>query len=79
LPRSGRGPDEAAARTPVVLLGGGLRVRVVAAADHPSAYAAAPDRPGIAFADRSATPGAALCTSTLSLSGSSTTSGETRD
>jgi poly-gamma-glutamate capsule biosynthesis protein CapA/YwtB (metallophosphatase superfamily) len=47
----GAGPDDAAARTPVVLLGGGLRVRVVAATDHPSAYAAAPDRPGIAFAD----------------------------
>jgi poly-gamma-glutamate capsule biosynthesis protein CapA/YwtB (metallophosphatase superfamily) len=47
----GAGPDEAAARTPVVLPGGGARVRVVAAADHPSDYAAAPDRPGIAFAD----------------------------
>ena len=47
----GAGPDEAAARTPVVLQGGGLRVRVVAVTDHPSAYAAAPDRPGIAFAD----------------------------
>jgi poly-gamma-glutamate capsule biosynthesis protein CapA/YwtB (metallophosphatase superfamily) len=47
----GAGPDEAAARAPVVLHGGGLRVRVVAATDHPSAYAAAPYRPGIAFAD----------------------------
>jgi poly-gamma-glutamate capsule biosynthesis protein CapA/YwtB (metallophosphatase superfamily) len=47
----GAGPHEAAARTPVVLQGGGLRVRVVAVTDHPSAYAAAPDRPGIAFAD----------------------------
>jgi hypothetical protein len=47
----GAGSDEAAARNPVVLLGGGLRVRVVAATDHPSAYAAAPGRPGIAFAD----------------------------
>jgi poly-gamma-glutamate capsule biosynthesis protein CapA/YwtB (metallophosphatase superfamily) len=47
----GAGPDDAAARTPVVLTGGGLRVRVVAATDHPSAYAAAPGRPGIAFAD----------------------------
>src|SRR5215217_6132285 len=44
----GAGPDEAAARAPVVLPGGGLRVRVVAATDHPSEYAAAPDRPGIA-------------------------------
>jgi poly-gamma-glutamate synthesis protein (capsule biosynthesis protein) len=47
----GAGPDESAARRPVVLTGGGLRLRVVAATDHPSAYAAAPDRPGIAFAD----------------------------
>jgi poly-gamma-glutamate capsule biosynthesis protein CapA/YwtB (metallophosphatase superfamily) len=47
----GAGPDEAAARSPVVLVGGGLRVRVVAATDHPSDYAAGPDRPGIAFAD----------------------------
>lgn len=47
----GAGPDEAAARAPVVLVGGGLRVRVVAATDHPSDYAAGPGRPGIAFAD----------------------------
>src|SRR5215218_10090433 len=47
----GAGMDVAAARTPVVLRAGGLRVRVVAAADHPSDYAAAPDRPGIAYAD----------------------------
>jgi poly-gamma-glutamate capsule biosynthesis protein CapA/YwtB (metallophosphatase superfamily) len=47
----GAGPDEAAARAPVVLVGGGARVRVVAATDHPSDYAAGPDRPGIAFAD----------------------------
>jgi poly-gamma-glutamate synthesis protein (capsule biosynthesis protein) len=47
----GAGPHEAAARAPVVLQGGGLRVRVVAVTDHPSAYAAAPDKPGVAFAD----------------------------
>ena len=47
----GAGPHEAAARTPVVLQAGGLRVRVVAVTDHPTAYAAAPDRPGVAFAD----------------------------
>jgi poly-gamma-glutamate capsule biosynthesis protein CapA/YwtB (metallophosphatase superfamily) len=47
----GAGPDEAAARSPVVLPGGDLRVRIVAATDHPPSYAAAPDRPGIAFAD----------------------------
>jgi poly-gamma-glutamate synthesis protein (capsule biosynthesis protein) len=34
-----------------VLERGGLRVRVVALTDHPSAYAATHDRPGIAFAD----------------------------
>jgi poly-gamma-glutamate synthesis protein (capsule biosynthesis protein) len=47
----GAGPDDAVARTPVVLPGGDLRVRVVSVTDHPSAYAAAPDTPGIAFAD----------------------------
>jgi poly-gamma-glutamate capsule biosynthesis protein CapA/YwtB (metallophosphatase superfamily) len=47
----GAGPDDAAARSPVVLPGGDLRVRVVAVTDHPPAYAATPDRPGIAFAD----------------------------
>ena len=47
----GAGPDDAAARAPVTLRGGGERVRIVAVADHPPAYAAAPDRPGIAFAD----------------------------
>jgi poly-gamma-glutamate capsule biosynthesis protein CapA/YwtB (metallophosphatase superfamily) len=47
----GAGADDVAARTPVVVRGGGLRVRVVATADHPSGYAATADRPGIAFAD----------------------------
>jgi poly-gamma-glutamate synthesis protein (capsule biosynthesis protein) len=47
----GAGPDEAAARSPVVLVGGGLRVRVVAVTDDPPDYAAAPGRPGTAFAD----------------------------
>ena len=47
----GAGPHEAAARTPVVLQAGGLGVRLVAVTDHPSACAAAPDRPGVAFAD----------------------------
>jgi poly-gamma-glutamate capsule biosynthesis protein CapA/YwtB (metallophosphatase superfamily) len=51
IPVVGAGPDEAAARAPAVLPGGGLRVRVVALTDHPSEYAAGPDRPGIAFAD----------------------------
>jgi poly-gamma-glutamate synthesis protein (capsule biosynthesis protein) len=49
----GAGLDEAAARSPVVLGGGGLRVRVVAVTDHPTTYAAGVDRPGVAFADLS--------------------------
>ena len=47
----GAGPDVDAARTPVVLRGGGMSVRVVAATDHPYSYAARADRPGTAFAD----------------------------
>jgi poly-gamma-glutamate capsule biosynthesis protein CapA/YwtB (metallophosphatase superfamily) len=47
----GAGLDEAAARTPVVVEGGGARVRVVSVTDHPSSYAAGVDRPGIAYAD----------------------------
>jgi poly-gamma-glutamate synthesis protein (capsule biosynthesis protein) len=47
----GAGPDVAAARAPVVLPAGGLRVRIVSVTDHPASYAAAPGRPGIAFAD----------------------------
>jgi poly-gamma-glutamate synthesis protein (capsule biosynthesis protein) len=47
----GAGRDEAAARAPVILWGGGLRVRVVSVTDHPSESAAGPGRPGVAFAD----------------------------
>ena len=43
----GAGEDEAAARASRRL----GPVRIVAASDHPAAYAAGPDRPGIAFAD----------------------------
>jgi poly-gamma-glutamate synthesis protein (capsule biosynthesis protein) len=43
----GAGKDEAAARASRRL----GPVRIVAASDHPAAYAAGPDRPGIAFAD----------------------------
>jgi poly-gamma-glutamate capsule biosynthesis protein CapA/YwtB (metallophosphatase superfamily) len=43
----GAGADEDAARAPVVV----GRLRIVAASDHPPAYAAAPGRPGIAYAD----------------------------
>jgi poly-gamma-glutamate capsule biosynthesis protein CapA/YwtB (metallophosphatase superfamily) len=47
----GAGPDRASARTPRVLVGRGMRLRVVAVTDHPATYAAAPDRPGVAYAD----------------------------
>jgi poly-gamma-glutamate synthesis protein (capsule biosynthesis protein) len=47
----GAGSDHAAARASVVLQAGGMRVRVIAVTDHPSADAAGADRPGIAFAD----------------------------
>ena len=43
----GAGADEAAARTPARLPG----LRLVAVGDHPAAFAAGPDRPGIAYAD----------------------------
>jgi poly-gamma-glutamate capsule biosynthesis protein CapA/YwtB (metallophosphatase superfamily) len=49
---AGAGPEVAAARTPAILAApGGARVRVVATSDHPAAFAAADDRPGIAYAD----------------------------
>jgi poly-gamma-glutamate synthesis protein (capsule biosynthesis protein) len=47
----GAGPDEAAARAPALLSAGGTRLAVIGASDHPEAFAAAPDRPGIAYAD----------------------------
>ena len=47
----GAGPDLARARRPVTLAAGGLRVTVLGVTDHPPDFAAAPDRPGVAFAD----------------------------
>ena len=47
----GAGPNETAARAPVVLEAAGVRLAVVAFSDHPAEYAARPDRPGIAFAE----------------------------
>jgi poly-gamma-glutamate capsule biosynthesis protein CapA/YwtB (metallophosphatase superfamily) len=47
----GAGPNEAAARRPAVLERDGFRVAVLGVADHPADFAAAADRPGIAFAD----------------------------
>jgi poly-gamma-glutamate capsule biosynthesis protein CapA/YwtB (metallophosphatase superfamily) len=46
---AGADPDEA--RAPAVLEAGGYSLGVIAAADHPADYAAAPGRPGVAFAD----------------------------
>jgi poly-gamma-glutamate capsule biosynthesis protein CapA/YwtB (metallophosphatase superfamily) len=47
----GAGPDVGAARRPAVLRAGGRRLTVIGVSDHPSAFAAGVDRPGIAFAD----------------------------
>jgi poly-gamma-glutamate capsule biosynthesis protein CapA/YwtB (metallophosphatase superfamily) len=47
----GAGPDLERARRPATLAAGGLRVTVIGVTDHPSDFAAAPDRPGVAFAD----------------------------
>jgi Bacterial capsule synthesis protein PGA_cap len=51
IPAVGAGADEAAARAPLVLRAGELRVRIVALADHPPDYAATATRPGTAYAD----------------------------
>lgn len=47
----GAGVDERSARAPVRLTCGGLRVRLIGFSDHPSSYAASPERPGVAYAD----------------------------
>ncbi len=47
----GAGTDAERARAPVILEANGFRLAVVAFADHPTEYAAAADRPGIAHAD----------------------------
>jgi poly-gamma-glutamate capsule biosynthesis protein CapA/YwtB (metallophosphatase superfamily) len=47
----GAGRDVDEARRPVVLDVGGLRVGVIGVADHPAAFAAARDLPGIAYAN----------------------------
>jgi poly-gamma-glutamate capsule biosynthesis protein CapA/YwtB (metallophosphatase superfamily) len=54
----GAGPDVERARAPVVLDAAGERVGVLALSDHPDDFAAAPGRPGIAWADlRDGVPG----------------------
>lgn len=47
----GAGADDVAAWTPVVLECGGIRIGVVGVTDHPPEFAAAPGRPGVAYAD----------------------------
>ena len=47
----GAGADLEQARSPALLETAGLRLRVLAVADHPADFAAARGRPGIAFAD----------------------------
>jgi poly-gamma-glutamate synthesis protein (capsule biosynthesis protein) len=54
----GAGADRSRARAPLVLERNGFRLRVVGATDHPAAYAAGRDRPGVAYADlRRGVPG----------------------
>jgi poly-gamma-glutamate capsule biosynthesis protein CapA/YwtB (metallophosphatase superfamily) len=48
---AGAGPDLEAARAPALVEAGGLRLAVLGVTDHPSDFAAAPDRPGVAWAD----------------------------
>src|SRR5262249_33082079 len=43
----GAGVDESSARAPAVIARGGARIGVVGVTDHPRAYAAQPDRPGV--------------------------------
>jgi poly-gamma-glutamate capsule biosynthesis protein CapA/YwtB (metallophosphatase superfamily) len=47
----GAGLDEEAARLPATLESDGFRLEVLGLTDHPSDFAAGPDRPGVAFAD----------------------------
>jgi len=47
----GAGANLGQARRPAVLTARGLRLAVVGITDHPADFAAAPDRPGVAFAD----------------------------
>jgi poly-gamma-glutamate synthesis protein (capsule biosynthesis protein) len=49
----GAGADESQARETLTLPVGGIRIGIVGVTDHPADFAAAPDRPGVAFADLS--------------------------
>jgi poly-gamma-glutamate capsule biosynthesis protein CapA/YwtB (metallophosphatase superfamily) len=48
----GAGVDVEEARRPRVLVSGDERITLLAFSDHPAAYAAGPERPGIAYADQ---------------------------
>jgi hypothetical protein len=52
----GAGADEERARRPVVVDAGGTRIGILGLTDHPSDFAAGPDRPGVAYTDLSADP-----------------------
>jgi poly-gamma-glutamate capsule biosynthesis protein CapA/YwtB (metallophosphatase superfamily) len=52
----GAGRDVAEARAPCLLAAGDMRLAVLGASDHPRAFAAGPDRAGIAYADLAADP-----------------------
>ena len=47
----GAGSDVESARAPAVLRHNGFRLAVLGIADHPADFAAAPDRPGVAYTD----------------------------
>ncbi|HEX6658973.1 MAG TPA: CapA family protein [Ilumatobacter sp.] len=47
----GAGVDERAARAPVVIERGGVRIGIIAVTDHPADFAASADRPGVAYAE----------------------------
>jgi len=47
----GAGRTEAEAHRPALLAAAGVRLAVVGVTDYPAAYAAGPDRPGVAYAD----------------------------
>jgi poly-gamma-glutamate capsule biosynthesis protein CapA/YwtB (metallophosphatase superfamily) len=49
IKHAGSGADLAAARSPVMLESQGYRISIVAFADHPAAWAAGPNRPGLSF------------------------------
>jgi poly-gamma-glutamate synthesis protein (capsule biosynthesis protein) len=51
IAHAGAGATEEEARMPAAIAPAGTSVAVVSVTDHPAAYAAGPDRPGVAYAD----------------------------